>query len=266
MTTVFFCAIILLIGTVLAHSNERKLSPLYQRYKSSGRKNFQPATRYYDVSTANPTGTSSQGGDLFFPPLPGQSSVDYHPVKRVMADNDTQIIYYSWHLHVYFFHEDKNVTDRLLQLKDNFTKRFSLATCNESCFMGGPFDSCTQGKSSVVIFHFIYFLLIFSVHNNLGMCVWDPVYGVDGPHPYGNWGAYVPNEYVAPALAWFSMNHGEFPVFFHPNTGYQIGDHDPNRRAIWIKQQVPLDMDFLVWAQCEYFGCSDLITLEKVKF
>jgi hypothetical protein len=163
MTTVFFCAIILLIGTVFAHSNEGKLSPLYQRYKSSGRKNFQPAARYYDVSTANPTGTGSQDGDLFFPPLPGQSSVDYHPVKKVMADNDTQIIYYSWHLHVYFFHEDQNVTDRLLQLKDNFTKRFSLATCNESCFMGGPFDSCTQGKSSVMIFSFYFF-------NNLSVC------------------------------------------------------------------------------------------------
>ncbi len=53
--------------------------------------------------------------------------------------------------------------------------------------------------------------------------MWDPVYGVDGPHPYGQWGVYLPNEYLAEALAWMSANHGEFEVLFHPNTGYMVG-------------------------------------------
>lgn len=55
------------------------------------------------------------------------------------------------------------------------------------------------------------------------MCVWDPIYGVDGPHPYGQWGVYMPNEYVAETISWFSANHGEFEVLFHPNTGYMVG-------------------------------------------
>jgi aromatic ring-cleaving dioxygenase len=55
------------------------------------------------------------------------------------------------------------------------------------------------------------------------MCVWDPIYGVDGPHPYGQWGVYMPNEYVLETLSWMSANHGEFEVLFHPNTGYMVG-------------------------------------------
>lgn len=53
--------------------------------------------------------------------------------------------------------------------------------------------------------------------------MWEPVYGVDGPHPYGQWGVYMPNEYVAEVVSWMSANHGEFEVLFHPNTGYMVG-------------------------------------------
>lgn len=53
--------------------------------------------------------------------------------------------------------------------------------------------------------------------------MWDPVYGVDGPHPYGQWGVYMPNEYVLETVSWMSANHGEFEVLFHPNTGYMVG-------------------------------------------
>jgi aromatic ring-cleaving dioxygenase len=99
--------------------------------------------------------------------------------------------------------------------------------------MGAIFDNCTR------------------------MCVWDPVMGVDGPHPYGQWGVYLPNEMLADTVAWMSENHGEFEVLFHPNTGLMVGDHDPARRAMWIKETVPLDLDFLRWLQCKWFGCSD---------
>jgi hypothetical protein len=40
---------------------------------------------------------------------------------------------------------------------------FNAQLCKGNCFMGGPFDNCT----------------------NQDICVWDPVFGVDGPHPYG---------------------------------------------------------------------------------
>jgi aromatic ring-cleaving dioxygenase len=170
---------------------------------------------------------------LFFPPLPGQSSNDFHPqLRRLPADNET-LYYYSWHIHTYFFHENVNVTKRALAVRQQFMTYFNIETCKGNCFMGGHFDNCTD------------------------MCVWDPVMGVDGPHPYGQWGVYLPNELLLDTLSWMSANHGEFEVLFHPNTGEMVGDHDNERRAMWIKQTVPLDLDFLRWLQCQWFGCSD---------
>ena len=43
-------------------------------------------------------------------------------------------------------------------------------------------------------------------------------------------------------------------------------DHDGEKRALWIKQQVPLDINFLIWLQCEWFTCSDEITYKKAIF
>ena len=171
--------------------------------------------------------------DLFFPPLPGQSNNDFHPqLRRLPADNET-LYYYSWHIHMYFFHENVNVTARALAIRKEFMSFFNIETCLGNCFMGAIFDNCTR------------------------MCVWDPVMGVDGPHPYGQWGVYLPNELLMDTLAWMSANHGEFEVLFHPNTGEMVGDHDRDRRAMWIRQTVPLDLDFLRWLQCKWFGCSD---------
>lgn len=170
--------------------------------------------------------------DLFFPPLPGQSNNDFHPqLRKLPAANET-LYYYSWHIHMYFFHENVNVTKRALAIREQFMDYFNIEKCIGDCFMGGIFDNCTR------------------------MCVWDPVFGVDGPHPYGQWGVYLPNELVLDTVAWMSANHGEFEVLFHPNTGEMVGDHDNQRRAMWIKQQVPLDLDFLEWLQCKWFGCN----------
>eukprot|EP00599_Poterioochromonas_sp_BG-1_P008412 CAMPEP_0173142634 /NCGR_PEP_ID=MMETSP1105-20130129/6203_1 /TAXON_ID=2985 /ORGANISM="Ochromonas sp., Strain BG-1" /LENGTH=218 /DNA_ID=CAMNT_0014056059 /DNA_START=45 /DNA_END=698 /DNA_ORIENTATION=- len=216
----FFLTLFLAFASL---SNAHSSSDLYKKYRASANKT--PVVAHtHSVSAISSNDQAVRDKSLFYPPLPGQTGADYHPQLKSLAENDTQIIYYSWHAHVYFFHEDENVTQRTLALRDQFMKRFSIALCDDSCFMGGPFDTCVQG-----------------------MCAWEPFYGVDGPHPYGQWGIYIPNEYIAPAIAWLSMNHGEFEVLFHPNTGYMVGDHDQNKRAIWIKQIVPLDIDFLVW-------------------
>ena len=39
----------------------------------------------------------------------------------------------------------------------------------------------------------------------------------------GQWGVYLPNELLAQTISWFSLNHGEFEIMFHPNTGYMVG-------------------------------------------
>lgn len=230
-----------IVALAVAH---QELSPLYQSYlNSKGKSSAASSSSARKVSVPASHIKDARSKDLFVPPMKGQTGVDFHPQLRAPLSADTPMTYYSWHVHVYFFHEDKNVTSRSLALRDQFIKTFSLAKCDDECFMGGWMDTCTQG-----------------------MCVWDPFYGVDGPHPYGQWGVYMPNEYMAEVFSWMSANHGEFEVLFHPNTGYMVGDHDQNKRAIWIKQMVPLDIDFLIWLQCEWYGCSDEISRANAMF
>lgn len=229
----YFGLILLIASAVQSHS---LLRTQYIRFKAQASATKQPSdfitTRSVKPVTAE-ISLSSAHQDLFFPPLPEQTEVDFHPqLRRLPADNET-LYYYSWHIHVYFFHENLNVTTRALALREKFMSYFNIDTCLGNCFMGGIFDNCTR------------------------MCVWDPVLGVDGPHPYGQWGVYLPNELLMDTLSWMSANHGEFEVLFHPNTGEMVGDHDSERRAMWIKRTVPLDLDFLRWLQCQWFGCSD---------
>jgi hypothetical protein len=49
-------------------------------------------------------------------------------------------------------------------------------------------------------------------------------------------------------------------------TVYCSADHAPGKRAIWIKETVPLDLNFLIWLQCEWFGCGTAETLQQVQF
>jgi len=223
----------MIIILALAHPHEKghDLSDIYLQYqKESQYTEFEsrPAT------FANPNNFQDYKGK-FFPPLPGQTHVDFHPQLRVPPGPKDPLIYYSWHIHTYFYQDDKNVTDRCLAFRTQFMETFNVPVCTGNCFMGGIFDNCTQG-----------------------MCVWDPNMDVDGPHPYAQWGVFLPNEDVLKTLVWFTANHGEFVVLFHPNTGLMVGDHDENRRAVWIgSHPVHLDINFLIWLQCKWFGCNN---------
>ena len=228
--------LIIIFGLFLVVDGHNSLRSQYIRLKSQRR-----AIHQLDglvkarsvVAVRNGDSLLTNKADLFFPPLPGQTNNDFHPQLRTLPSENETLYYYSWHIHVYFFHENANVTARALALREKFMSYFNIEQCLGNCFMGGIFDNCTR------------------------MCVWDPVMGVDGPHPYGQWGVYLPNELLMDTLSWMSANHGEFEVLFHPNTGEMVGDHDSSRRATWIKQIVPLDLDFLRWLQCQWFGCSE---------
>ena len=39
----------------------------------------------------------------------------------------------------------------------------------------------------------------------------------------------------------------------HVAAGEMVGDHDPMRRAMWISDRYPLDLEFLTWLQCRWF-------------
>lgn len=104
----------------------------------------------------------------------------------------------------------------------------------------------------------------------LGMCVWEPVYGVDGPHPYGQWGVYMPNEYVAEVVSWMSANHGEFEVLFHPNTGYMVGgkihlsflfDAQVYDREMLRRRHLVQHLEFDVNSQIKIFSLTQITAL-----
>lgn len=134
----------LLLVLIAAAFGSQELSELYKQYKASGKAVTKPKADVHSVTLADKD-TKSRDPSLWVAPHAGQPTADYHPQLKKLNDGE-EIIYYSWHVHVYFFHEDQNVTDRTLALRDQFISRFNLATCNDSCFMGGPFDSCQQGK------------------------------------------------------------------------------------------------------------------------
>ena len=124
---------------------------LYKQYQTRGNAFSKGKSPVYGVSSPLSNDANARDSSLFVPPLAGQTGIDYHPQLKQLHEGE-QIIYYSWHVHVYFFHEDQNVTDRTLAVRDQFISRFKLATCNDSCFMGGPFDTCNQG-GVVLIFN-----------------------------------------------------------------------------------------------------------------
>lgn len=140
-------------------AGHQELSALYKSYKEAGGKLSTKSNTLYVQSPAS-IDAAARDKSLFFPPLPGQTGADYHPQLKSLVPNDT-VVYYSWHIHVYFFHEDDNVTSRTLALRDNFIKTFSLATCDDTCFMGGPFDTCTQGEISSIELITVYIKCIF---------------------------------------------------------------------------------------------------------
>jgi len=249
VASLLFVVFVVALSGALGHNVD--MSKLYKAYQAASGKHsaadskaqFRNAVVAKNANANLSAADRAALKDLFFPPRPDQTPNDYHPqLKRLPGDGE-DIVYYSWHIHTYFFHEDQNVTDAALALRSAFMSTFSIGLCDDECFMGGPWDTC-----------------------NTGMCVWEPFYGVDGPHPYGQWGVYLPNYLLAETLTWFSLNHGDFNILFHPNTGYMVGDHAPDKRAMWISQQTPLDLDFLVWLQCEWFECSDAITRDKALF
>ena len=146
-TIKMFRALIILALAAFVASHQ-DLSALYKQYQIAGGKDAKRTLAPAALTVKSPSNkdAAARNKDLFFPPLPGQTGADYHPQLRNKPNpNDTVINFYSWHVHVYFFHEDANVTARTLALRDQFISTFSLAQCSDECFMGGPFDTCNQG-------------------------------------------------------------------------------------------------------------------------
>jgi DOPA 4,5-dioxygenase len=64
-----------------------------------------------------------------------------------------------------------------------------------------------------------------------------------GPHPRFSYQVHFRNDQLARLISWLTLNRGDLTVFVHPNTGEALADH--RDRAVWLGQQVPLNLDAL---------------------
>lgn len=64
-----------------------------------------------------------------------------------------------------------------------------------------------------------------------------------GPHPRFSYQVHFRNDQFSSLIPWLTLNRGHLTVFVHPNTGEALEDH--RDRAVWLGQQVPLNLDAL---------------------
>ncbi|KAL7750682.1 hypothetical protein RI367_004024 [Sorochytrium milnesiophthora] len=68
--------------------------------------------------------------------------------------------------------------------------------------------------------------------------------GPIGPHPYGMFEIDILNaDDFGVFVPWLAVNHGSLSVLIHPQTGDDVTDH--THHALWLGQQVPLNIDML---------------------
>ncbi len=65
------------------------------------------------------------------------SYIHLYPHANSLPGPNDPLTYYSWHIHSYFFHENKNVTARAMAIREKFIDHFKVPTCKDECFMGG---------------------------------------------------------------------------------------------------------------------------------
>lgn len=61
-----------------------------------------------------------------------------------------------------------------------------------------------------------------------------------GPHPSGSFEVWVPEESLAKALSWITLNRGSLSILIHPLTRYERVDHSTH--ATWIGQPWTIDL------------------------
>ena len=147
----------LLLWSILSvAAGSQELSELYKQYKASNGMIKASQFRVRDIIIAASDDKLSRSKDLFVSPHVGQTPVDYHPQLKALPKDGEPMVYYSWHIHSYFFHEDENVTQRALAIRDQFISKFNVPTCRGDCFMGGPFDTCFQGSSFFKLYRYLF--------------------------------------------------------------------------------------------------------------
>ena len=140
-------ALAVLAASIPGMSAHSHLTATYQEYLSSKTTHLEKKhPQVLDIVIPASDNKSRRSKDLFVPPRPNQTPIDFHPQLRQLHEDNEPLVYYSWHIHSYFFHEDANVTARSLDIRTQFINAFNVPACTNECFMGGPFDDCSQGN------------------------------------------------------------------------------------------------------------------------
>ncbi len=64
-----------------------------------------------------------------------------------------------------------------------------------------------------------------------------------GPHPQSMYQVGFAADQFARIVPWLMLNHGELPVFIHPNSGDGYADHAFH--DMWLGNKLKLVLDFL---------------------
>jgi len=121
---------------------------------------------------------------------------------------------YSYHIHVLWNQVDTNKTVVGLALREKFMEAFHLKD-------GQPCDSDNTTHPTA-------------------FCMFPTMMEGMGPFPVANWIVLVTSDWLGDTVAWIQMNHGDFDVLIHPNTGCEVHDHTVY--AIWIGNKWPLNL------------------------
>eukprot|EP01129_Flabellula_baltica_P012077 TRINITY_DN539_c0_g1_i4.p2 TRINITY_DN539_c0_g1~~TRINITY_DN539_c0_g1_i4.p2 ORF type:complete len:162 (+),score=31.62 TRINITY_DN539_c0_g1_i4:58-543(+) len=134
----------------------------------------------------------------------------HYPIDKVPLDELKEMPkIFSWHVHcLYYGIRNASVTAALEYLEE-VKSVFGLDThCNN-------------------LFH------------NPGRCYFNPDPGPAGPFPTAQWAVYFLPEDYAEFVAWFQQNRGDWDIFVHPNSGYELEDH--RDWGLWGGREWPLD-------------------------
>lgn len=119
----------------------------------------------------------------------------------------------SWHVHLVFSTYPEDVKEALA-IRSIAREHFA-EYLGEDC----P-DRFDDGRLCMIIDHDFSTMLI------------------GGPFPAGEWSIFVPVPYYNLVVPWMTLHRGRFSLLVHPNTGYEMSDHD--EWAMWSGTPWPL--------------------------
>ena len=107
----------------------------------------------------------------------------------------------SYHFHVLFQGSNEENTQGAIELRNNFINEFGL-TNDRNCTMG-PVDPAPEEP----------------------MCVFNVDMEPSGPFLTSQFAFFIQKDDFTVAQEWMRLNHGDYDVLYHPNTGCHVQDH-----------------------------------------